>query len=324
MKHRVETHWHPQRCMVITSKVVIAIGLLVAAETASADVGSQQSEFDTLTGECTKVMLMDILTDPAVCSDQVTAIRSGNGTLGYAFTIDSQGNPKPWIISFSGANLRHENRNGGTNTFSVYKIYLTINGETDDLVGLGSCVLSNAYGDTPAKLVMLCFDDKGQFRWRIRHSPHWQRYVAELTGLLDAAFSALRASSGSDHDTASQFIVDVTIEARVVEFALALTIPRDRSTNAAPLRSDAPVIDQLTVREITEVSRHLFERHELPGLTVSRTRFPEAALGKTLESEWGVALHIESRKGTALSALLRATGFGRMCVLRLWRALLRL
>ena len=35
----------------------------------------------------------------------------------------------------------------------------------------------------------------------------------------------------------------------------------------------------------------------------------------------GVALHIESRKGTALSALLRATGFGRMCVLRLWRAL---
>ena len=74
MKHRVETHWHPQRCMVITSKVVIAIGLLVAAETASADVGRQQSEFDTLTGECTKVMLMDILTDPAVCSDQVTAI----------------------------------------------------------------------------------------------------------------------------------------------------------------------------------------------------------------------------------------------------------
>ena len=60
----------------------------MAAGTASADVGSQQSEFDTLTGECTKVMLMDILTDPAVCSDQVTAIRSGNGTLGYAFTID--------------------------------------------------------------------------------------------------------------------------------------------------------------------------------------------------------------------------------------------
>ena len=171
MNHRIETHLHPQRCIVITSKVVIAIGLFVASETASADVGSQQSKFDTLTGECTKVMLMDVLTDPAVCSDQVTAIRSGNGILGYAFTIDSQGNPKPWIISFSGANLRHENRNGGTNTFSVYKIYLTINGETNDLVGLGSCVLSNAYGDIPAKLACSASTIKGSFagEFVIRH-----------------------------------------------------------------------------------------------------------------------------------------------------------
>jgi hypothetical protein len=136
-----------------TSKLVlIAIGFFVAAETASADAASHQSTFETLTGECTKVMLMDVWADPALCSDQVTAIRSGSGTLGYAFTIDSQGNPKPWVISFSGAKLRHEDHNGGTNTFSVYKLYLTINGETNDLVGLGSCVLSNAYGDTPAKL----------------------------------------------------------------------------------------------------------------------------------------------------------------------------
>ena len=134
----------------ITSKVVVAIGFFVAAEMASADVGGHHSTFGTLTGGCTKVILMDVLTDPAVCSDQVTAIRSDSGTLGYAFTINSQGNSKPWIVSFSGANLRHESRNGGINTFSVYKIYVTINRETDDLVGLGSCVLSNAYGDFPA------------------------------------------------------------------------------------------------------------------------------------------------------------------------------
>ena len=89
MNHRIEAHWHPQRCMVITSKLVIAIGLFVGAETAYADVGSRQSTFETLTGECTKVTLMDVLTDPAVCSDQVTAIRSSNGTLGYAFAINS-------------------------------------------------------------------------------------------------------------------------------------------------------------------------------------------------------------------------------------------
>ena len=155
-----------------TSKLVlIAIGFFVAAETASADAGSHQSTFETLTGECTKVMLMDVWADPAVCSDQVTAIRSGNGTLGYAFTIDSQGNSKPWIISFSGANLRHESQNGGTNTFSVYKIYLTINGETNDLVGLGSCVLSNAYGDIPAKLSCSASTIKGSFagEFVVRH-----------------------------------------------------------------------------------------------------------------------------------------------------------
>jgi hypothetical protein len=94
MNHRIGTHWHPQRCMVITSKVVIAIGFFAAAETASSDVGSHQT-FETLTGECNKVMLMDVLTDPAVCSDQVTAIRSSDGTLGYAFAIDSQG----WVIA---------------------------------------------------------------------------------------------------------------------------------------------------------------------------------------------------------------------------------
>jgi hypothetical protein len=172
MNHRISTDWHPQRCMVAASKVVLVfMSLIVATETASADVGSQLSQFDTLTGECTKVILMDVLTDPAVCSDQVTAIRSGSGTLGYAFSIDSQGNSKPWIISFSGANLRHASQNGGSNTFSVYRIYVTINGETDDLVGLGSCVLANADGDIPAKLSCSASTIKGSFagEFIIRH-----------------------------------------------------------------------------------------------------------------------------------------------------------
>jgi hypothetical protein len=171
MDRRIRTHWHPQQWMVITSKVVIAIGFFVAAETASAAVGRRQSTFETLTGECTKVMLMDVWADPAVCSDQVTAIRSSNGTLGYAFAIDSQGNSKPWIISFSGSNLRHESQNGGTTSLSVYRIYLTISGETNDLVGLGSCVLSNAYGDIPAKLSCSASTIKGSFagEFVIRH-----------------------------------------------------------------------------------------------------------------------------------------------------------
>ena len=41
--------------------------------------------------------------------------------------------------------------------------FLTISGETNDLVGLGSCVLSNAYGDIPAKLSCSASTIKGSF-----------------------------------------------------------------------------------------------------------------------------------------------------------------
>jgi hypothetical protein len=71
-----------------------------------------------------------------------------------------------------------------------------------------------------------------------------------------------------------------------------------------PLRSDAPVIDQLTIREIT-----VFLKDTDSWSDVSRTRFPGAALGKTLESEWGLALHIESRKGTEARRYLLDFGF---------------
>src|SRR5271169_5736908 len=79
---------------------------------------------------------------------------------------------------------------------------------------------------------------------------------------------------------------------------LTCSIPLDRSVHAAPVRIDAPVIDQLTVREITDNSHDIFLKGAtLPGLSVTRTGFPAAAQGKTLESEWGLALHIESRCG---------------------------
>src|ERR1700692_3829632 len=48
---------------------------------------------------------------------------------------------------------------------------------------------------------------------------------------------------------------------------------------------------------------------KVPGLAVSRTGFPAAAQGKTLESEWGLALHIESRKGTEARRYLLDFGY---------------
>jgi 7,8-dihydropterin-6-yl-methyl-4-(beta-D-ribofuranosyl)aminobenzene 5'-phosphate synthase len=84
----------------------------------------------------------------------------------------------------------------------------------------------------------------------------------------------------------------------------------DRSAHAAPVRIEAPVIDQLTVREITDGSHDLFlTGSKSPGLAVTRIGFPEAAQGKTLESEWGLALHVESRKGSETRRYLLDFGF---------------
>jgi 7,8-dihydropterin-6-yl-methyl-4-(beta-D-ribofuranosyl)aminobenzene 5'-phosphate synthase len=91
---------------------------------------------------------------------------------------------------------------------------------------------------------------------------------------------------------------------------LTCSIPLDRSAHAAPVRIDAPVVDQITVREITDNTHDIFLRGaELPGLAISRTGFPEAPQGKTLESEWGLALHIQSRKGQETRRYLLDFGF---------------
>lgn len=79
---------------------------------------------------------------------------------------------------------------------------------------------------------------------------------------------------------------------------------------AAGVRIEPPIVDELTVREITDNSHDIFLRPlEVPGLKVGRTGFPEAAQGKTLESEWGLALHLESRKGQEMRRYLLDFGF---------------
>jgi 7,8-dihydropterin-6-yl-methyl-4-(beta-D-ribofuranosyl)aminobenzene 5'-phosphate synthase len=91
---------------------------------------------------------------------------------------------------------------------------------------------------------------------------------------------------------------------------LICSSPLDRSANAAPVRIDAPVIDQVTVREITDTAHDVFlGPAEFPGLTVRRTGFPASSQGKTLASEWGLALHLESHKGAEIRRYLLDFGF---------------
>src|SRR5271163_4078322 len=81
--------------------------------------------------------------------------------------------------------------------------------------------------------------------------------------------------------------------------ALGGTLLSSGVGRAASERIDAPVVDQVVVREITDNQHNIFLRPlERPGLTVQRVGFPAASQGKTLESEWGLALHIESTKGS--------------------------
>src|SRR3954453_14613852 len=65
---------------------------------------------------------------------------------------------------------------------------------------------------------------------------------------------------------------------------------------AASARIEVPVVDRLIIQEVTDGAHDIFLRGiELNGLSVKRTGYNQIQ-GKTLHSEWGLALHIESQK----------------------------
>src|SRR5229473_2414821 len=83
-----------------------------------------------------------------------------------------------------------------------------------------------------------------------------------------------------------------------------------RPARAASARIDVPAVDRVVIREITDNAHDVFLKPlERPGLTVQRTGFPGAAQGKTLESEWGLALHIEATKGSEARRYLLDFGY---------------
>jgi 7,8-dihydropterin-6-yl-methyl-4-(beta-D-ribofuranosyl)aminobenzene 5'-phosphate synthase len=89
---------------------------------------------------------------------------------------------------------------------------------------------------------------------------------------------------------------------------LASTIGRPAKAKA--LLDDVPVVDRVVIHEITDNQHNMFLKPlQAPGLAVGRTGFPGAPQGKTLESEWGLALHIESTKGTESKRYLLDYGF---------------
>lgn len=83
-----------------------------------------------------------------------------------------------------------------------------------------------------------------------------------------------------------------------------------RAARAATTRIDVPVVDRVVIREITDNQHNVaLKAVKRPGLTVQRIGFPAAAQGKTLASEWGLALHIESTRGSESRRYLLDFGF---------------
>jgi len=83
-----------------------------------------------------------------------------------------------------------------------------------------------------------------------------------------------------------------------------------RVARAATTRIDVPVVDRVVIGEITDNQHNVaLKAVERPGLTVQRIGFLAAAQGKTLASEWGLALYIESTRGSESRRYLLDFGF---------------
>jgi 7,8-dihydropterin-6-yl-methyl-4-(beta-D-ribofuranosyl)aminobenzene 5'-phosphate synthase len=91
---------------------------------------------------------------------------------------------------------------------------------------------------------------------------------------------------------------------------LTSAMPFNQISNAQTVRMDVPAVDEVTIREITDNAHDVtLQSLDVPGLTVKRTGFPGVSQGKTLESEWGLGLHLVSRKGQETRSFLHDFGF---------------
>ena len=84
----------------------------------------------------------------------------------------------------------------------------------------------------------------------------------------------------------------------------------DRSADAAPVRITPPVVDNLTIQVVLDTNHDIFiSGAQAPGVGVKRIRSPAAFNGRTLESQWGLSLHLTSTKGTDTKRILLDFGY---------------
>ncbi len=81
-------------------------------------------------------------------------------------------------------------------------------------------------------------------------------------------------------------------------------------SQGADIRIVPPVVDELTIQVLLDGAHDIFiSGAGAPGVKVERVRSPASFNGRTLQSEWGLSLHLVSTKGTETKRFLLDFGF---------------
>ncbi len=84
----------------------------------------------------------------------------------------------------------------------------------------------------------------------------------------------------------------------------------DRSRAAEPIRITPPVVDRLTIQVVLDGQHDIFiSGAQVPDVGIERVRAPASFDGRTLESQWGLSLHLVSTKGNETRRYLLDFGF---------------
>lgn len=170
---------------IILKVLLSALVFFVVSAGAGAVSSRDHTVLATFAGKCTKVTVMNVASDPNLCSDKVTNIKLGGGQSGYAFVLHPQGGLGPFVMSFVGKSPRHDSRHKGAQVLPVHRVYVTFDGRTDDLVAIGSCELSGPPKKTPTKVSCRANTIEGNFAGEFVGAG---RSVSPSTTLTDRQF----------------------------------------------------------------------------------------------------------------------------------------
>ena len=141
-------------------RLILAGALVfIPASTRADDV----TTYSALTGRCTAVVTMDVVTDPTRCAKQVVNIEYPSGRTGFMFVLNQRGDATPTVFSFLGDGARQLHPNGDTAIQPIDHVYVTSEGSTDDLPAAGWCRITNPHQRTPARVSCSADSDRGRF-----------------------------------------------------------------------------------------------------------------------------------------------------------------